>query len=76
MHCIKRNIKFSILSFLSPAIILTLTNYIQFLTKTDIYFSFMKIQKFELLNAKETLKIHFTIGRVQVKSVGIVRQII
>jgi len=39
MHYLKRNTKFSILSFLSPAIILTLTNYIQFLTKTEIHFS-------------------------------------
>ena len=41
MQYLKRNTKFGILSFLT--IILTLTNYIQFLTKTDAYFSFIKI---------------------------------
>jgi len=74
MQQTKRNTNFGIFSFL--AIILTLTNYIQFLTKTDIDFSFIKIQKLELLDVKETLIIHFTIGRVQVKSAGMVRQII
>jgi len=45
MQYLKRNTKFGILSFLSIAIILTLTNYIQFLTKSDIYFYFIKIPK-------------------------------
>jgi len=43
MQYLKRNTKFGILSFLS--IILTLTNYLQFLTQTDIYLSLIKIQK-------------------------------
>jgi len=43
MQYLKRNAKFGILSFLS--IILTLTNYIQIPTKTDIYYSFTKIPK-------------------------------
>ena len=43
MQNLKRNTKFGILSFLS--IILTMTNYFQFLTKTDIDFSFIKIPK-------------------------------
>jgi len=38
MHYLKRNTKLGILSFLIT--ILTLTNYVQILTKTDIYFSF------------------------------------
>ncbi len=38
MYYIKRNTKFSISPFLSLAIILTLANHIQFLTKTEIHF--------------------------------------
>lgn len=45
MQYVKRNTKFNILSFFSPAIIPILTNYIQFFTKTDIYFSLIKIPK-------------------------------
>jgi len=48
MHYIKRNTKFSILSFLSPEIILTLINYIQFLTKTKIHFTDRKQEDISL----------------------------
>jgi len=43
MQYLKRNAKYSILSFLSS--ILTLTNYLQIPTKTDICLSFIKIPK-------------------------------
>ena len=43
MQYLKRNTKSGVLSFLP--IILTLINYIQFLTKSDINFSFIMIPK-------------------------------
>jgi len=43
MKYLKQNTKFGILLFLS--IVLTLTNYLQFLIKTDFNFSLTKIKK-------------------------------
>jgi len=54
MHYLKRSTKLSIFFFLT--IILTLTNYIQILTKTDIYFSAIKILREILKNKNEYLK--------------------
>jgi len=53
MHYIKRNTKFSILSFLILLIIFTLTNYIQFLPKTEINLSLLKILKKYITNTNE-----------------------